>query len=283
MGSFALAANVPESPLTIDALLTLMAALRDPETGCPWDLAQTHASIAPYAVEEAHEVVDAIERDDAADLRDELGDLLLQVVFHARIAEETGRFTFADVVDAIVAKMVRRHPHVFAPDGGPVPADSSLRDPAAVERQWAAIKAAERAGRPTQHTGPLDGIACALPALSRAAKLSARAATYGFDWSDPADVVAKVREETDEVADAMANGTPEDMAEEVGDLLFSVANLARHLGIDPEYSLRSGNTKFERRFTAMAARLTADGNTLGDASLDTMEAAWTAVKRAEKR
>ncbi|KQO68967.1 nucleoside triphosphate hydrolase [Methylobacterium sp. Leaf87] len=283
MGSFALAANVPESPLTIDALLTLMAALRDPETGCPWDLAQTHASIAPYAVEEAHEVVDAIERGDAADLRDELGDLLLQVVFHARIAEETGRFTFADVVDAIVAKMVRRHPHVFAPNGGPVPADSSLRDPAAVERQWAAIKAAERAGRPTRDLGPLDGIARALPALSRAEKLSARAATYGFDWSDPADVVAKVREETDEVADAMANGTRADVAEEVGDLLFSVANLARHLGIDPEYSLRSGNTKFERRFTAMAARLTADGNTLGDASLGTMEAAWTAVKRAEKR
>nr|WP_279595395.1 nucleoside triphosphate pyrophosphohydrolase [Methylobacterium sp. J-090] len=274
--------------MTIDALLTLMAALRDPATGCPWDIAQTHASIAPYAVEEAYEVVDAIARDDAADLRDELGDLLLQVVFHARIAEEAGRFTFADVVGAIVAKMVRRHPHVFAPDGGPVPAGSSLRDPAAVERQWAVIKAAERAGRPTRDPGPQDpasplaGIARALPALSRAEKLSARAATYGFDWSDPADVVAKVREETDEVADAMANGTRADVAEEVGDLLFSVANLARHLGIDPEYSLHSGNMKFERRFTAMTARLTAEGTTLDDASLETMESAWTEVKRAEK-
>ena len=268
--------------MTIEPLLALMAALRDPETGCPWDIAQTSASIAPYAVEEAHEVVDAIRRDDAGDLRDELGDLLFQVVFHARMAEEAGRFTFADVVGAIVAKMIRRHPHVFASDGGPVPAGSALRDPAAVERQWAAIKAAERAGRPERQTGPLDGIAHALPALSRAEKLSARAATYGFDWSDPADVIAKVREETDEVADALAHGTRAELTEEVGDLLFSVANLARHLGIDPEYSLNSGNTKFERRFTAMVARLAANGTTLEDASLDTMETAWTAAKRAEK-
>ncbi|KQP03498.1 nucleoside triphosphate hydrolase [Methylobacterium sp. Leaf99] len=282
MGSFAPAPNVPEFPLTIDALLTLMAALRDPETGCPWDVAQTHASIAPYAVEEAHEVVDAIERDDADNLRDELGDLLLQVVFHARLAEEAGRFTFADVVAAIVAKMIRRHPHVFAADGGPVPAGSSLRDPAAVEQQWAAIKAEERAGRSERRAGPLDGIARALPALSRAEKLSARAATYGFDWSDPADVVAKVREETDEVADAMANGTPEDVAEELGDLLFSVANLARHLGIDPEYSLSQGNKKFERRFTAMAALIAAQGKALEETPLDAMESAWGAVKLTEK-
>lgn len=282
MGSFAPAPNVPEFPLTIDALLTLMAALRDPETGCPWDVAQTHASIAPYAVEEAHEVVDAIERDDADDLRDELGDLLLQVVFHARLAEEAGRFTFADVVAAIVAKMIRRHPHVFAADGGPVPAGSSLRDPAAVERQWAAIKAEERAGQSERRAGPLDGIARALPALSRAEKLSARAATYGFDWSDPADVVAKVREETEEVADAMANGSRADMAEEVGDLLFSVANLARHLGINPEYSLNQGNKKFERRFTAMAALIAAQGKALEETPLDAMESAWGTVKRAEK-
>lgn len=267
--------------MTIEPLLALMAALRDPETGCPWDIAQTHASIAPYAVEEAHEVVDAIRRDDPEDLRDELGDLLFQVVFHARMAEEAGRFGFADVVGAIVAKMIRRHPHVFAPDGSPVPPGSALRDPAAVARQWTAIKAAERAGRP-ETAGPLDGIAQALPALSRAEKLSSRAAAYGFDWTDPADVIAKVREETDEVADALAHGTRADLAEEVGDLLFSVANLARHLGIDPEYSLSSGNMKFARRFTAMAGRLAADGTSLEDASLDTMEAAWVAAKRAEK-
>ncbi|SFG50574.1 ATP diphosphatase [Methylobacterium gossipiicola] len=270
--------------MTIEPLLALMAALRDPRTGCPWDIAQTSASIAPYAVEEAHEVVDAIRRDDVEDLRDELGDLLFQVVFHARMAEEAGRFTFADVVGAIVAKMIRRHPHVFAPDGSPVPPGSVSRDPEAVARQWTAIKAAERAERSRGSqaaAGPLDGIAHALPALARAEKLSARAATYGFDWTDPADVIAKVREETDEVADALAHGTKADLAEEVGDLLFSVANLARHLGIDPEYSLNLGNMKFERRFTAMAARLAVDGTRLEDASLETMETAWTAVKRAE--
>jgi ATP diphosphatase len=263
-------------------LLALMATLRNPEVGCSWDVAQDFAGIAPYTVQEAYEVADAIARGDMADLRDELGDLLLQVVFHARIAEEAGHFAFPDVVAAVVGKMVRRHPHVFEADGTLLPAGSPRRDPEAVARQWEAIKAQERRSKPTREASALAGIPLALPALTRAEKLSARAATYGFDWPDPEQVVLKVREEIDEVADAMANGTPEAVAEEVGDLLFSVANLARHLGIDPEYSLSKGNMKFERRFDAMAAALAADGRNLSDSDLDAMEAAWRAVKVAER-
>jgi nucleoside triphosphate diphosphatase len=266
----------------IEDLLALMATLRNPEVGCSWDVAQDFASIAPYTVEEAYEVADAIARGDMADLRDELGDLLLQVVFHARIAEEAGHFAFSDVVAAVMAKMVRRHPHVFQPDGTLLPAGSPRRDPAAVAAQWEVIKAEERRAKPARDAGPLAGIPPALPALTRAHKLSAKAATYGFDWPDPEQVVLKVREEIDEVADAMANGTRAAVAEEVGDLLFSVANLARHLGIDPEYSLNSGNMKFERRFDAMAATLAAQGDSLADSDLDAMEAAWRAVKTAEK-
>lgn len=266
----------------IEELLALMATLRNPEVGCSWDVAQDFAGIAPYTVQEAYEVADAIARGDMADLRDELGDLLLQVVFHARIAEEAGHFAFPDVVAAVVGKMVRRHPHVFEADGTLLPAGSPRRDPEAVARQWEAIKAQERRSKPTREASALAGIPLALPALTRAEKLSARAATYGFDWPDPEQVVLKVREEIDEVADAMANGTPEAVAEEVGDLLFSVANLARHLGIDPEYSLSKGNMKFERRFDAMAAALAADGRNLSDSDLDAMEAAWRAVKVAER-
>lgn len=266
----------------IEELLALMATLRNPEVGCSWDVAQDFAGIAPYTVQEAYEVADAIARGDMADLRDELGDLLLQVVFHARIAEEAGHFAFPDVVAAVVGKMVRRHPHVFEADGTLLPAGSPRRDPEAVARQWEAIKAQERRSKPTGEASALAGIPLALPALTRAEKLSARAATYGFDWPDPEQVVLKVREEIDEVADAMANGTPEAVAEEVGDLLFSVANLARHLGIDPEYSLSKGNMKFERRFDAMAAALAADGRNLSDSDLDAMEAAWRAVKVAER-
>lgn len=266
----------------IEELLALMATLRNPEVGCSWDVAQDFAGIAPYTVQEAYEVADAIARGDMADLRDELGDLLLQVVFHARIAEEAGHFAFPDVVAAVVGKMVRRHPHVFEADGTLLPAGSPRRDPEAVARQWEAIKAQERRSKPTGEASALAGIPLALPALTRAEKLSARAATYGFDWPDPEQVVLKVREEIDEVADAMANGTPEAVAEEVGDLLFSVANLARHLGIDPEYSLSKGNIKFERRFDAMAAALAADGRNLSDSDLDAMEAAWRAVKVAER-
>lgn len=268
--------------MRIEDLLALLAQLRDPETGCAWDVAQDFSSIAPYTVEEAYEVADAIARGDAEDLRDELGDLLLQVVFHARIAEEAGLFAFPDVVRAVMEKMVRRHPHVFAPDGALLPAGSPRRDPEAVAAQWAAIKAEERRAKPPREPGPLAGIPLPLPALTRAEKLSARAATYGFDWTDPAQVVLKVREEIDEVADAMANGTRAAVAEELGDLLFSVANLARHLGIDPEYSLRKGNMKFERRFNAMAAVLETRGTGLADSDLDAMEAAWAAVKISEK-
>lgn len=272
----------PVTEPVIEPLLDLMATLRDPDLGCPWDVAQTSASIVPYTLEEAYEVADAVASGDPAALRDELGDLLLQVVFHARIAEEAGRFAFADVVAAIVGKMVRRHPHVFSPDGRLLPPGDRLRDPDAVARQWEAIKAQERASsRPDAAPSPLGGIARALPALTRAHKLSTKAAAYGFDWPDAAQVVAKVREEIDEVEAAMAAGDSKAIREEVGDLLFSVANLARHLGIDPEYSLREGNRKFERRFTAMAAHVAREGNTLESSDLAAMESAWQAVKRAE--
>ena len=274
-----------EAPL--DALRRVMAQLRDPERGCAWDVAQTSASIAPYALEEAYEVVDAIARGDMGDLREELGDLLLQVVFHARMAEEAGLFDLDDVARTIVEKMVRRHPHVFEPDGTLLPAGSPRRDARLVEAQWQAIKAAERAAKSGAESaslaeGPLDGIAATLPSLTRAEKISRRAAGYGFDWADATDVVAKVREETDEVAEALAGDDAQALAEEIGDLLFSVANLARHAGVDPEAALRAGNDKFVRRFTAMAARLEAEGGTLSDADLAAMEAAWAAVKRTER-
>lgn len=272
----------------IEPLLRVMATLRDPDHGCAWDVAQTSASIVPYTLEEAYEVADAVAAGDADALRDELGDLLLQVVFHARMAEEARAFDFGDVVGAIVAKMIRRHPHVFAPDGRILPVADRLRDPEAVAGQWEAIKRqeraalAERSDRPAGNLSPLGGIARALPALTRAHKLSTRAAAYGFDWPDAAQVLAKVREEVDEVEEAMAIGASAAIAEEIGDLLFSVANLARHCGIDPEYSLRKGNMKFERRFTGMAAQLAAQGNTLEDSDLAAMEAAWGAVKWSEK-
>ena len=266
---------------SIARLLALMAALRHPETGCAWDVAQTFSSIAPYTIEEAYEVADAIERGDAEDLRDELGDLLLQVVFHARMAEEAGTFAFGDVVAAIVRKLVRRHPHVFAADGSVLATGEQCRDPAEVSRLWERVKAQERASKPTPPTGPLVDIARALPALSRAEKLARKAAGYGFDWPQATDVLAKIREEVDEVEDAMRDGRPERIDEEIGDLLFSVANLARHYGIDAEYSLRKGNDKFERRFTAMAALIAQEGRTLAGSDLPAMEAAWQAVKRSE--
>lgn len=295
------AGTAEEAPLS--RLLRLMATLRDPVAGCPWDVAQSFATIVPYTIEEAYEVADAVARGDLRDLRDELGDLLLQVVFHARMAEEQGAFAFDDVARAIGDKLVRRHPHVFTPDGTPLPAGSPLRDPAQVEAQWAAIKAQERAARQKerqeerqearqearQDTGaapdlapdPLGGVARALPALARAEKISRRAAAYGFDWDEAAQVVDKVREETDEVAEALAAGDPQALSEEIGDLLFSVANLARHAGIDPETALRDGTAKFERRFAAMARHLAASGGALGRSDLAAMEAAWQAAKRDE--
>jgi ATP diphosphatase len=274
----------------IARLLGIMARLRDPDGGCPWDLAQTHASIVPYTIEEAYEVAEAVESGDPEELRDELGDLLFQVVFQARIAEEAGTFAFDDVATAIADKMVRRHPHIFGEVRG--------LDPAAVNAQWAAIKAEERAAKAERdktatrdetgaggRTGPqgtLSGVPLALPALARADKISRKAASVGFDWPDAAEVIAKVREETDEVAQALAGEGPEAVAEEIGDLLFSVANLARHAGVDPEEALRRANLKFQRRFAAMEAEVTKDGRTLPEAGLAAMEAAWVAVKRRER-
>ncbi|TXN59767.1 nucleoside triphosphate pyrophosphohydrolase [Methylobacterium sp. WL18] len=271
-------------PAPLGRLLRLMAALRDPECGCAWDLRQTFATIVPYTVEEAYEVADAVARGDRDDLRDELGDLLLQVVFHARMAEEEGAFAFDDVARAIGDKLIRRHPHVFEPDGTPLRAGLALRDPAQVEAQWAAIKAQERAARDpaTGDPDPLGGVAQALPALTRAEKISRRAASHGFDWGDAAQVIDKVREEADEVAEALAAGDRQAVSEEIGDLLFSVANLARHAGIDPETALRDGTAKFERRFAAMAEHLKAAGGALGRSDLAAMEAAWQAAKRDEK-
>lgn len=267
----------------IDRLRALMADLRDPERGCAWDLAQTPESIVPYTIEEAYEVADAVERGDADDLRDELGDLLLQVVFQARLAEEAGAFGFDEVAEAICAKLIRRHPHVFDADGAFLPLGQRPDDPAAIEAAWARIKAQERAskaasGRAEAAPGPFADVPRALPALARADKVSRRAAATGFDWPDAAQVLAKVREETDEVEESLSAGDAEAVAEEIGDLLFSVANLARHAGVDPEEALRRGTRKFERRFAAMAARL--DGP-LEDSDLATMEAAWQAVKRTE--
>lgn len=270
----------PDSP--IRTLLRLMADLRDPVRGCAWDVEQTPATIAPYTIEEAYEVADAVARGDRDDLRDELGDLLLQVVFQARMAEEDGAFGFDDVARAIVAKLIRRHPHVFQADGSLLPEGSPRRDPAQVEAQWAAIKAQERATKPAPAPDPLGGVAQALPALMRAEKVSRRAAAYGFDWDDAAQVIDKVREETGEVAEALALGERAPLAEEIGDLLFAVANLARHAGIDPEAALRDGTAKFERRFRAMAEELRITGGELGRSDLAAMEAAWGRVKGKEK-
>ncbi|MRI54395.1 nucleoside triphosphate pyrophosphohydrolase [Methylobacterium sp. DB1607] len=274
----------------IDRLLTLMARLRDPERGCAWDVAQSYESIVPYTIEEAYEVADAVERGDRADLRDELGDLLLQVVFQARLAEEEGAFRFDDVAEAICAKLIRRHPHVFDASGDFLPPERRPTDPAAIQAAWEAIKARERADKAAagkgadkgETAGPLAGVSRALPALARADRISKRAAAVGFDWPDAAQVLAKVREEVDEVEESLGAGEPEAVFEEIGDLLFSVANLARHAGVDPEEALRRGTLKFERRFTAMADRLAAEGHVLQGTPLPAMEAAWQAVKRTEK-
>ncbi len=242
----------------IDRLVTIMARLRDPEHGCEWDLAQDFASIAPYTIEEAHEVADAIQRADMADLKDELGDLLLQVVFHSRIAEEAGHFTLADVIAAISDKMERRHPHIFGDGGGP--------------HLWEQIKAEERAAKGADSA--MDGVALGLPALMRAEKLQKRAARLGFDWPDPSGARAKIDEEIAEIEAA----DPVDQPGEIGDLLFTVVNWARHLGIDPEAALRSGNAKFERRFRAMEIDA---GAAFTDLDLAAKETLWQAAKAQE--
>ncbi|WP_332685236.1 nucleoside triphosphate pyrophosphohydrolase [Bosea sp. (in: a-proteobacteria)] len=269
----------------IARLIEIMAALRTPGTGCPWDLEQDFASIAPYTVEEAYEVADAIARGDLVDLKDELGDLLLQVVFHARMAQEQGAFAFADVIEAITGKLIRRHPHVFG--------DARDLSPAEVKALWGRIKAQERAekaaarqaaGLPEaeEANGVLAGVPTALPALTRARKLQARASTVGFDWKDARLVLDKIREETDEIDEALAGGDKAAIAEEIGDLLFVVANLARHVDADPEACLAAASAKFERRFAGIEARLAGEGRSPAEASLDELEALWQRVKQAER-
>jgi ATP diphosphatase len=268
----------------IKRLLEIMAALRTPETGCPWDIEQTFETIVPYTLEEAYEVADAIERGDFADLRDELGDLLLQVVFHARMAEEAGRFDFGGVVEAITTKLIRRHPHVFA--------DARELSPDEVKSLWGRIKAEERLQRsqaraaagqePGGRLSALSGVPAALPALTRALKLQEKAGKVGFDWNDARAVLAKLREEMDEIEAEIVAGDRHKVAGEVGDLLFAVANLARHLSVDPEGALRGANAKFERRFGHIETRLAADGRAPEEASLEDMETLWNEAKRLER-
>ena len=260
----------------IGRLVDIMAALRTPDTGCPWDLAQNFSTIVPYTLEEAYEVADAITRGDLADLREELGDLLLQVVFHARMAEEQGAFDFGDVVQTITAKLVRRHPHVFG--------DEHWQTPQAVEGLWEKIKAQEKrekaARKGAADQGALAGVPVMLPALTRALKLQTKASKVGFDWNDPRAVLRKIREEADEI-EAALDGAATDAAAEVGDLLFAAVNLARHLRADPEALLRATNQKFERRFAAIERALAARGKALADATLAEMDALWDEAKAAE--
>lgn len=258
----------------IARLIEIMAALRTPNTGCPWDLEQNFASIAPYTLEEAYEVADAIARDDLRDLREELGDLLLQVVFHAHMAQEQGAFDFGDVVEAITAKLIRRHPHVFGDLKGITTTE--------VNANWERIKAEEKAerGDPAQRTGALAGVPVALPALTRALKLQEKAGKIGFDWNDPLAVLAKIREEADEIEVDIKAGR--NAGGEVGDLLFAIVNLARHVNADPEGVLRATNAKFERRFAAIEAALAEQGRKPQDASLEELDALWDAAKAAER-
>jgi nucleoside triphosphate diphosphatase len=263
----------------IAALLDIMAALRTPGTGCPWDLEQSFATIAPYTIEEAYEVADAIGRGDLGDLREELGDLLLQVVFHARMAQEQGAFDFGDVVQAVTEKLLRRHPHVFG--------DARGLEVEAVNALWDRIKAQEKAeraanGRDTDHAGALAGVPVGLPALTRALKLQDKAGKVGFDWNDPRAVLAKIREEADEIEAALDGAGGDAVADEVGDLLFAVVNLARHVKADPEAVLRAANRKFERRFAAIERALAARGKSPRDATLTEMDALWDAAKVDEK-
>ncbi len=267
----------------IARLIELMAALRTPGSGCPWDLEQNFATIAPYTIEEAYEVADAIARGDLEDLRDELGDLLLQVAFHARMAEETGAFDFGDVVHAITAKLLRRHPHVFGDAGAlPVAAVNELWDRIKAEEKHARAERREGAGRHQADT--LAGVPTGLPALARALKLQEKAGSVGFDWNDARAVLTKIREEADEIESALALGQPDRarLAEEVGDLLFAVVNLARHVGADPEMALRATNAKFERRFASIERALAARGKSPEQSTLTEMDALWDAAKAAER-
>ncbi len=257
----------------IARLLEIMRRLRDPATGCPWDIAQDFASIAPYTIEEAHEVADAIARAAWDELPGELGDLLLQTVYHAQMAAERGLFDFSAVVRAIADKMVARHPHVFGAEGPGKTAAQQTRD-------WEAMKAAERAAAGPR--GTLDGVALGLPALTRAVKLQKRAARVGFDWPETGPVADKIAEEARELAEARVGLGPVEVAEEFGDLLFAMANLARHLGVDPEAALRAANEKFTRRFNSVEEHLATEGRRPEAASLAEMEALWQAAKAQER-
>lgn len=266
----------------ISRLIEIMAALRTPVTGCPWDLEQDFASIAPYTIEEAYEVADAIARDDREDLREELGDLLLQVVYHARMAEEEGSFDFGDVVETVTRKMIRRHPHVFG--------DETARGAGMAKGMWEAIKAEEKAEKraarmargldPEENgKGYLDGIPLALPGLVRALKLQQEAARVGFDWSEAPPILDKIEEEIGELREAMEAGRKDEVTDEFGDLLFAVVNLGRHLGVDAEDALRGTNDKFRDRFHAIEQALLERGDTLEGATLDEMESLWQAAKK----
>ncbi len=261
-------------PRPIERLLAIMARLRDPERGCPWDLEQTFATIAPYTVEEAYEVADAVERGHMGDLREELGDLLLQVVFHSRMAEELDAFAFDDVATAVADKMERRHPHVFG--------DALPRDSAGQTVAWEAQKAAERAAKGAASTGVLADVPPGLPALTRAVKLTRRAARVGFDWPDVAQVMDKLREETAELEAELPAAGPARLRDELGDLLFVCANLARKLDIDPEDALRGANAKFTRRFGHVEDALASAGRTPEASDLAEMEALWAAAKQQER-
>ncbi|WP_296070515.1 nucleoside triphosphate pyrophosphohydrolase [uncultured Agrobacterium sp.] len=273
-----------EASKDISRLIEIMEALRQPETGCPWDIVQTFETIKPYTIEEAYEVADAIERNDMDDLCEELGDLLLQVVFHARIAEERGEFAFGDVVHAVTSKMIRRHPHVFAVSD----ADTADR----VKLQWDVIKAEEKRERAERRVrrgitedfkaGFLGGVQRSQPALTEALKLQEQAARVGFDWSDPAPILDKIEEEIAELREALAQGRPEQVSDELGDLIFALVNIGRHVKADPEDALRGTNTKFRRRFNHIETSLSVNGETLQDASLERMEELWQAAKRIER-
>ncbi len=268
----------------IARLIEIMAALRTPVTGCAWDLAQDFASIAPYTIEEAYEVADAIQRGDLLDLKEELGDLLLQVVFHARMAEEREAFAFGDVVEAITRKMIRRHPHVFG--------DQRDWTPAEVKASWKLIKAEEKAeraaaraaaGTPVEPQGLLDEVPAGMGALPQAVKLQAKAGAVGFDWNDPRAVLAKMREEIGEIEAALDGGAQDEIAGEIGDLLFVIANLARHMAVDPEAALQGTNAKFRRRFAYVERRLAEQGKAPAESTLSEMDALWDEAKQAERK
>lgn len=269
----------------IKRLIEIMEALRQPETGCPWDVVQTFETIKPYTIEEAYEVADAIERNDMDDLCEELGDLLLQVVFHARMAEERGDFDFGNVVEAVTRKMIRRHPHVFA--------RSDADTPEAVKLQWDAIKQVEKRERKERRAkrglpedplrGHLGSVQRSFPALVEALKLQERAAKVGFDWSEPAPILDKIEEEVGELREALRNDDPKAVADELGDLIFALVNIGRHVGADPEMALRGTNTKFRNRFSHIEDSLAANGESLEAATLERMEELWQAAKQIERQ